>query len=122
VNSEKCPFCKSEIDKTDGENVEELMKRMEANDACAIYLLGSYYTHGQLGLQQDLAKGVELLTQAAKLGSSQAHYHLGNKHRQRGDLKKAKFHYGAAAMAGYETARFNLGLNGVFIWKRGTSY
>ena len=61
-------------------------------------------------MQQDLAKGVELWTQATKLGSSQAHYHLGNEYRRRGDSKKAKFHYGAAAMAGYETARFNLGL------------
>ena len=106
-----CPFCNARTGgKTHGDRIGELMKRVEANDAGAMYILGSYYTHGQLGLQQDLAKGVELFTQAAKLGSSQeAHYHLGNKYRQRGDSKKAKFHYKAAAMAGYKTARFNLG-------------
>ena len=30
-------------------------------------------------------------------------------YRQGGDLKKAKFHYEAAAMAGHELARNNLG-------------
>jgi hypothetical protein len=39
--------------KTDEENVEELMKRVEANDAGAMYVLGSYYFHGQLGLLQE---------------------------------------------------------------------
>ena len=97
-----CAFCKGVNDRTDLDRVEEIMKRVEANDDGA--------TYGQLGLQQDLAKAMELRTQAAKLGSSQAHYHLGNEYRERGDSKKAKFHYGAAAMAGYKTVRFNLGL------------
>jgi hypothetical protein len=36
-NLGKCPFCKAEIiDKTEGEKVEELKKRVEANDAGAI--------------------------------------------------------------------------------------
>jgi TPR repeat protein len=48
----------------------------EANDAGAIYILGSYYAHGQLGLQQDLAKALELWTEAANFGSSHAHYNL----------------------------------------------
>jgi len=109
-NDEKCPYCKAEtMGKTNEERFEELMKRVEANDAGAMYIMGSYYTHGQLDLQQDLAKGVEIWTQAAKLGSSQAHNHLGNMYHQRGDLKKAKFHYEAAAMAGHEVARFKLG-------------
>jgi TPR repeat protein len=59
-NFGKCPFCKSEkYRKTDEEKVDELMKRVEANDAESTYLLGSYYYDGKLGLQQDLAKGVE---------------------------------------------------------------
>ena len=96
-----CPFCNARTrGKTHGDRIG-LMTRVEANDDGA--------TYGQLGLQQDLAKAMELWTQAAKLGCSQAHYHLGNEYRQRGDSKKAKFHYKAAAMAGYKTARFNLG-------------
>ena len=53
---------------------------------------------------------MELWTQAGKLGSSQAHYHLGVEYREGGDSKKSKFHYEAAAMAGHEDARFNLGI------------
>ena len=33
----------------------------------------------------------------------------GQHFREGGDLKKAKFHYEAAAMAGHEAARYNLG-------------
>ena len=74
-----------------------------------MYILGSYYTQGQLGLLQDRDKGIELWKQAAGLGSSQAHYHLGNKYFHGGSMKIAKFHYETAAMAGHEEARSNLG-------------
>ena len=62
------------MSKTDKEkNVEELMKRAEANnDATAKFVLGSFYDHGQLGVQQDVKKAMELWTQAAELGSSSA--------------------------------------------------
>ena len=110
-NFGKCPFCKSErIGKTDEEQVAEMMKRVDANDACAIYVLGSYYYQGDLGLLQDREKAKELWTQAVRLGHSQAHFYLGRKYREEeGDLKKAKLHYEAAAMAGHEVARNNLG-------------
>ena len=109
-NDEKCPFCKAERrGKTDEDRVEEMMKRVEANDAGSIYQLANDYYHGDLGLLQDRAKAVELWTQAGKLGSSQAHYHLGVEYKLGGDMKKAKFHYEAAAMAGHEVARYTLG-------------
>jgi TPR repeat protein len=107
-----CPFCNSDQDdKTDEERVVELMKRVEANDAASIYLLGNHYYHGhgQLGLLQDRNKAMELWTQAAALGSSQAHFALGCNYDEGGDLKKAKVHHEAAAMAGHEGARFNIG-------------
>ena len=85
------------------------MKRVEVNDAGAIYVLGNDYHHGKLGLQRDQAKAIELWKQAAALGSSKAHYRLGNSYREGGDSKKAQFHYEAAAMAGHEAARCNLG-------------
>jgi hypothetical protein len=50
-----------------------MMKRVEAKDAGAIYVLGSWYYNGRDGLQQDRAKGMELFTRAAELGSSKAH-------------------------------------------------
>jgi TPR repeat protein len=60
-------------------------------------------------LLQDREKAKELLLRAAELGSSKAHFSLGCNYDQRGDLKKAKFHYEAAAIAGHEVARHNLG-------------
>jgi TPR repeat protein len=110
-NSKKCPFCNSDQGtKTDEEKIEQLMKRVEANDAGANYALGSHYYHGLMGLRQDQEKAKELWIQAAQLGSSQAHFCLGIDYRHGGDLKKAKFHYEAAAMAGHEVARNKLGL------------
>ena len=72
-------------------------------------LLAGYYYHGKLGLLRDRAKAEELYARAAELGSSQAHYLLADVYRQRGDWKKTKFHLEAAAMAGHEVARNNLG-------------
>ena len=103
-----CPFCKAGIiGKTAEERVGELMKRVEVNDAGAMCILGNYYYYGQLGLQQDWARAMELWKQAAALGSSHAHFNLGAYYKQGGDLKKAKIHYEAAAMAGHEFARYN---------------
>jgi tetratricopeptide (TPR) repeat protein len=109
-NDDKCPFCNADQDKTDGELVEEMMKRVEANDANSIYALGTYYYHGDHGLLQDQEKAKELLTRAAELGSSKAHFQLGIIYEVGGDIKNAKFHYEAAAMAGDESARYNLGV------------
>jgi hypothetical protein len=106
----KCPFCNTErFGKADAKTVEEMLHRVEANDAGAIYALGSYYSHGQVGLHQDEEKAKELWTQAARLGSSKAHYCLGSIYDRGGDLKKTKFHWEAAAMAGHEDARCCLG-------------
>jgi hypothetical protein len=62
-NHGKCPYCNSDrVGKTDEEMVEEIMKRVEANDAIAMGMLGSYYNHGQIGLQQDHNKANEVKT------------------------------------------------------------
>ena len=66
-------------------------------------------SHGMLDLQQDQEKAIELWNQAAELGSSHAHHFFGNMNDEGGDFKKTKFHYGAAAMAGHQTARSSLG-------------
>jgi tetratricopeptide (TPR) repeat protein len=109
-NDEKCPFCNCDrTKKTDEDDVKELLKRVEVNDAGAIFVLGNCYHHGDHGLQQDQAKALELWKQAAELGSSMAHYNLGAYYYEGGDLKKAKFHYEATAIAGHEVARSDLG-------------
>jgi TPR repeat protein len=110
-NDEKCPFCNSEQSgKTEEERVQEIMKRVETNDAGALHLLAGYHNQGVFGLLQDRTKAVAPWKQAAKCGSHLGHYHLGVTYYEGGDLKKAKFHWEAAAMVGHELARFNLGL------------
>jgi TPR repeat protein len=85
------------------------MKRAEANDAASIFLLATCYYQGIGGLQQDQERAMELFTKSAELGFSKAHGHLGDIYFEGGDLKKAKFHFEAAAMAGDDVARFNIG-------------
>jgi hypothetical protein len=57
-NGSKCPFYNfDQAGKTDEEKVEEIMKRVEANDAASNYLLAnSYYHQGLNGIQQDLQR------------------------------------------------------------------
>ena len=99
----------SDRDKTEEENNEDLMKRVEAKDSVAISSLARCYLHGLNGFQQDHAKATELYARAAELGSIKANCHLAGVYREGGNLKKAKFHYEAAAIAGHEVARNNLG-------------
>jgi TPR repeat protein len=109
-NIGKCPFCNSDrAGKTNEERVGEVMNRVEANDAGAIHALGNSYYNGLLGLQQDWTRAIELYARAAEFGSSEAHFHLGIHYDEGGDKKKSKFHYEAAAMAGHDAARCNLG-------------
>jgi TPR repeat protein len=110
-NDEKCPFCNSDrAGKTDEKEVEEMTKRVQANDANSICELGAYYNDGLGGLQQDRTKAMELYAKAAKLDHHKAHYNLADVYHEGGNLKKAKFHYEAAAMLGCEVARCNLGV------------
>ena len=109
-NLRKCPFCKSaRVGVTEEEHDAEIRKRVEANDPASIALLANYYDHGCNGLHQDTAKSIELYVKAAELGFSKAHDHLGMLYYEGGNLKKAKFHLEAAAMAGHEAARSKVG-------------
>jgi TPR repeat protein len=86
------------------------MKRVAANDAVAMGMLAAHYNQGLGGVQQDHIKAIELFTKSAELGCSKAHCSLSDIYRKGGYLKKAKFHFEAAAMAGNEEARCNLAL------------
>jgi TPR repeat protein len=79
-----------------------------ANDAASIYMLATHYYNGRTGgLQQDRTKAIELFEY---LGYKKAHNNLSGFYYEGGDMKKAKFHFEAAAMAGHEVARYNLGI------------
>ena len=60
-------------------------------------------------MQEDEEHAIELFTKSVDLGYSKAHCHLAHVYENWGNLKKAKFHLEAAAMAGHEVARHNLG-------------
>ena len=89
-----CPFCKTNrIGTTGADHVEELMKRVKANDAVATYVLAGWYHHGgHDGLQQDQVKAKELWTRAAEIGCSKSHFNLGGTGEEWRHSKKAKFH------------------------------
>ena len=108
----KCPFCRGPIPETGDETVEMNMKRVEMDDATAIYNLGCLYYHGNRGLPQDLDKALELWHRAADLGSAFAYYNIGCAYYYgRGverDIGKAKHYWELAAIGGYVDARYNL--------------
>jgi hypothetical protein len=109
LKNAKCPFCNSGTG-NDQVSLERTKKRVEANDPNSMCLLAQDYYHGGKGLQQDRTKAMELYVRAADLGSRGANHNLAHIYREGGDLKKAKFHCEAAAMAGHVDARFNLGI------------
>jgi TPR repeat protein len=110
-NDNKCPFCNADrASKTGEEDVEEMLNRVRANDPASICKLAACYSQGIEGFDQDQTRAIELYIRAADLGYKKAHSLLADKYYEGGDLKKAKFHLEAAAMAGHEVARLNLGV------------
>jgi hypothetical protein len=109
----KCLFCRTEGPSSDEENIERMKKRVEANDAQAMFHLGSYYDFGRKGLRQDHAKALELYHKSAKLGHPFAQYNLSTYYHEGGivekDTRKAIYHEQLAAMAGILKARYSLG-------------
>ena len=109
----KCPFCNSNVN-SDNE-IEQVKKRVEANDVIALTELGCFYANGSHGLRKDWDVAFELWTRAAELGSSRARYAIGatylRERMEKIDRKNAKHHFELAAMAGHEMARYSLGFN-----------
>jgi len=109
----KCVFCRTEATSSGEEQIERMKKRVEANDAMAMYNLGTCYQLGTMGLRQDYAKALELFHKSAKLGNHHAHHNLSLFYRKGGivekDSRKATYHGQLAAMAGNAHARHNLG-------------
>jgi len=75
----ECPFCNTPAPRNELEEKEQLLNRIEKyNDPVAMNNLGSDYKLGQFGSQLNYAKAAELFQRASELGSSGAHYNLGN--------------------------------------------
>jgi hypothetical protein len=109
----KCFFCRTEGSYSVEVRIESMKKRVEANDAVAMYNLGTYYLLGTIGLRQDNAKALELYRRSAKLGHNFAHLNLSIFYQTgcigEKDTRKATYHGQLGAMAGNVQARYNLG-------------
>jgi TPR repeat protein len=103
----KCVFCRTEAPSSYEEEIKRTKKRVEANDALAMYNLGSDYQLGMKGLRQDNAKALELYHKSAKLGNHHAHYNLSTCYQK--DIRKTTYYSQLAAMGGNVRARYNLG-------------
>ncbi len=104
----KCPFCRKIAPDNYEEQVERLMKRIEANDPVAMCEMGTERRN-----KGDYNSAVKYYSNAAALGDVEAHYHLSVLyHTGRGvekDEKKQLHHLTEAAIGGQPNARNNLG-------------
>ena len=108
-----CPFCRAPYADNDADALAMIQERAVKKDPDAIYNLGIKYYHGELGLQKDMRKAVELWTEAAELGSVDALYSLGSAYYNgegvEVDKTKGAEFYAKAAMQGHIISRYNLG-------------
>jgi len=111
---EKCPFCRTPEHTTNEEIVERYKKRIEVNDAEAIYTLGCFYGQGSLGFPQNNAKALELWHRAGEFGHTHSYYNIGtiyyNGNGVERDEEKALRYFELAAIRGNVNARHNLGV------------
>ena len=110
---EDCPFCRTPYPKDDADALAMIQARVSKKDPDAIDFLAQQYCNGNIGLQKDMLKAIELWTEAAELGSIRAIFYLGRSHETgkgvRQDMAKAVEFYAKAAMQGCVEARHNLG-------------
>ena len=110
-----CPFCRTPAPYSIEEFNVRLQKRVEVDDAEAIFTLGNNYRSGEDGFPQDYDKALELFVKAGELGSAEAYNDVGCAYESgRGaeiDKKKANHYYKVAAIGGDVNARYNLGNN-----------
>ena len=113
-NDAKCPFCRVPAPTSEDDMIERYEKRVEKDDAVAIYNLGCCYNKGTHGMPQDWDKALEMFHRAGELGCSLSYYNIGCAYYHgRGvekDEKKAQHFWEIAAVGGNESARFILGL------------
>ena len=108
-----CPFCRTPPIYVNEKFIKRYEKRMDLNDAMAIYCIGNFYVQGHYGLPQNTAKALELWHRAGTLGCVHAYYKIGYAYRNgegvEVDEKKATYYFELAAMRGNPYARHSLG-------------
>jgi len=110
-----CLFCRTPHPANDAAQLAMIQSRVAKKDPVAINFLGDKYFHGDLGLQKDMRKGVELYTEAAERGSIEAFCNLGVAYVTGSgveqDEAKGIHFWEEAAMRGDVESRYNLGCN-----------
>ena len=111
-----CPFCRTPMTSKDNcaSTLAMVQKRIDAGDADAVEFLACTYYYGGYGLEKDVQRAIELWTEAAELGSIDAHYELGRSYYYgdgvEQDQVKGVGHWQHAAMEGHVDSRYGLGL------------
>jgi len=112
--SAPCPFCRAPKARNKAELVLRAHKRRNVGDAAATYFLGATYRHAFVGQKRNLPQAINLYTQAAQLGSIEAHFELGEMYRIGEGVRKSGdksfYHLSTAARAGHHAARYLLGI------------
>ena len=111
-----CAFCRTPCpdNASDADILAMVLARVKKKDPEAILFLGAQYHSGQLGLQKDMGKAVELWTEAAELGSITALCKLGVAYEcgegVEADKAKGTQMFEMAAMQGHVECRSMLGI------------
>jgi len=112
---DRCPFCRTPHPTDEAFGLAMIRKRVDKGDVEAIYHLGEKYYYGGLGLSKDVTRAIELWTEAAELGSVDAHYDLGivyyNGEGVEEDEPRGIRHFQNAAIKGHVLSRHNLGVS-----------
>ena len=108
-----CPFCRTPAPYSDDENIKRIRKRVEVNDAQAMFELGCPYAEGKWGMPQDMDKALKLWHRSGELGCAKAYRNIGNVYLQglgvEANEEKAIHYWELSAMGGAVDARHNLG-------------
>mmetsp|Transcript_24264 Transcript_24264/g.55033 ORF Transcript_24264/g.55033 Transcript_24264/m.55033 type:complete len:375 (-) Transcript_24264:33-1157(-) len=119
-----CPFCRTpapimEVFISSSE-LAMVQKRVDSKDPEALRFLGDKYYFGRHGLEKDVPRAIELWSEAAELGSLEAHnrlaeFYLGDEIGVTADgvarnFSKAVRHWEEAAIRGHVESRHNLGV------------
>ena len=108
-----CPFCRTPIPEDDATMLAMVQGRVEKGNTEAISHLAEVYYLGDLGLAKDNSRAIELWTEAAELGSVDAHHNLGETYYHGDCVEEDKprgiHHWQQAAMKGHAQSRNNLG-------------
>ena len=109
-----CPFCRTPFANDEASALAMVQKRVDKGDAEAIKVLGDQYCHGDLGLAKDVTRAIELWTEAAELGSLDAHCNLGVVYYNGDDVEEDKQrgieHWQQGAMKGDVGSRHSLAI------------